>query len=77
MSRSEILQYRKNDGTLYLSLNPELKVIKNEDVADGVAVDLAFGNEIVGIEILGVEDWPAKVKEALLKYFEGSSIHDN
>ncbi len=77
MSRSEILQYRKNDGTLYLSLNPELKVVKNEDVADGVAVDLAFGNELVGIEILGVEEWPAKVKEALLKYFEGDSIHDN
>ncbi len=76
MSRSEILQYKKNDGTLYLLLNPDLKVIKNEDVADGVAVDLAFGNEIVGIEILGVEEWPEKVKEALLKYFEGSSIHD-
>jgi len=76
MSRSEILQYKKNDGTLYLLLNPDLKVIKNEDVADGVAVDLAFGNEIVGIEILGVEEWPEKVKEALLKYFEGNSIHD-
>ena len=76
MSRSEILQYKKNDGTLYLSLNPDLKVIKNEDVADGVAVDLAFSNEIVGIEILGVEEWPEKVKEALLKYFEGNSIHD-
>jgi|GEM_PF-4367296 len=76
MSKGEILQYKKSDGTLYLALNPDLKVMNNEDVADGVAVDLAFGNEIVGIEILGVNEWPQKVKDALLKYFEGSSIND-
>lgn len=76
MSKSEILKYNQKEGSLYLELNKNLKVIKNEDVADGITVDLAFGNEIVGIEILGINEWPEKVKEALIKYFEGVSIYD-
>lgn len=73
----EILRYNKKDGTLYLALNPDRKPSHHEDVADGITVDLAFGNELVGIELLGVSEWPDKIKEALIKYFEGSSVNED
>ncbi|HNY11409.1 MAG TPA: DUF2283 domain-containing protein [Candidatus Wallbacteria bacterium] len=73
----EILRFNKKDGALYLALNPDRKASIHEDVAEGITVDLAFGNELVGIEILGVNDWPDKIKAALLKYFEGDSVNDD
>ena len=77
MGRREILKYKKEQGILYLELNQNLKAINSEDVADGISVDLGFGNEIVGIEILGVNEWPDKLKQALIRYFEGTVDCEN
>ncbi len=66
------LSYDRKNDSLYIRFQ-DAAVASSEDVADGVLVDLASNGEAVGIEVLGIAEWPERARRAILKVSQPSS----